>query len=389
MRTADLFAGIGGFSLGLERAGHRTVLLCENDPAAIRVLTRQFPHTRLQTDVRALRRLPAGTELVTAGFPCQNVSAPGDKTGIAGKKTGVVRELIRLVKDCRPETVVVENVRFILELRGGEGIRYLAEELERLGYAWAYRTVDVLGLGVPQHRARVFLCAMRNGDPRTVLLHDAGERRRAAPPAAAGISASTPWGFYWTEGRAGLGLTKNALPTLKSGSGLGIPSAPAVLLPDGRVVTPPISGCERVQGFPAGWTAAAEDAGGEGARRRLVGNALPPEAAEWIGRRLANRRRYDPNGDEPLTPNGRWPPAAWNLDRRAETRHACEAGDQPAEGRLGDLAALRPETWPELSTRALTGFLKRAGQGSLRFPEGFLERLEARLRARTGKGKNR
>src|SRR5690606_19679397 len=93
-------------------------------------------------------------------------------------------------------------------------------------------------------------------------------------------------GFYWTEGLRGLGWAVNAVPTLKGGSSIGIPSPPAIVLPDGRVVTPDIRDAERLQGFPADWTKVAETVARRSARWRLVGNAVSVPAADWIGKRL-------------------------------------------------------------------------------------------------------
>lgn len=80
MRVAGLFAGIGGIELGLSRAGWSSELLCEVDPAAQRVLGSHFPDVPLAPDIRSLRSLPP-VELVTAGFPCQDLSQAGLTAG--------------------------------------------------------------------------------------------------------------------------------------------------------------------------------------------------------------------------------------------------------------------------------------------------------------------
>ena len=80
--TAGLFAGIGGLELGLSRAGHETALLCEIDRAALAVLEARFPKVPRKTDVRDLKSLPAKTDLLVAGFPCQDLSQAGKTAGI-------------------------------------------------------------------------------------------------------------------------------------------------------------------------------------------------------------------------------------------------------------------------------------------------------------------
>ena len=109
----------------------------------------------------------------------------------------------------------------MLQLSKGRALALILDELERLEYRWAYRVVDTLAFGLPQRRQRVFLVATRIGDPRGVLLvDDAGEPPPRVP------SSRTAFGFYWTEGIRGLGWAVDAVPTLKGGSTIGIPSPP-------------------------------------------------------------------------------------------------------------------------------------------------------------------
>src|SRR5690606_17988103 len=93
-----LFAGIGGLELGLGRHGCSTELLCEIEPGAQAVLRTRFPDVPPHPDVTRLRSLPRDTELVAAGFPCQDLSQAGRTAGITGSKSGLVDEVFRLVK---------------------------------------------------------------------------------------------------------------------------------------------------------------------------------------------------------------------------------------------------------------------------------------------------
>ena len=129
-----MFAGVGGIEHGLEQAGFTTSLLCEIDPRARAVLTRRFPRIWLETDVRAISRLPRDIELLTAGFPCQDVSQAGNTVGIFGRRSGLIRSVFRLIADGRPPWVLVENVPFLLRLDRGHGIGYVIRSFERLGY---------------------------------------------------------------------------------------------------------------------------------------------------------------------------------------------------------------------------------------------------------------
>ena len=110
-------------------------------------------------------------------------------------------------------------------LAGGNAMRAIVDEFERRGYRWAYRVVDSWSFGLAQRRERVFLVASRVLDPAAVLLAD--DRPLARPATALG---QLPHGFYWTEGRSGLGWAVDAVPTLKNGSTIGILGSGAQLL---------------------------------------------------------------------------------------------------------------------------------------------------------------
>lgn len=372
MRVAGLFAGIGGFEVGLAAAGHTTILLCDNDPHATTVLERRFPDVAHHADIVDLKALPSDTELVAGGFPCQNLSMAGDKTGLDGAKSSVVDHLFRLLRQEPVPWVLIENVYFMLHLAKGAAMERILGPLENLGYRWAYRVIDSRAFGLPQRRRRVFIVATSTGDPRDVLLADNASAPDRDPP-----DMTRPIAFYWTEGRSGNGLTSDATPPLKAGSSLGIPSPPAVLLPNGRVVTPPIDVAERLQGFRPGWSSPLR---GRVARHRwrLVGNAVSVPVARWIGHRLDNPCPYDPAGDSLWNPQSPWPSAAWNT---GHGRFVADLSEFPVRNRRGRLSAFNTDTWPDLSDRALRGFVTRARESKLKYPPGFLDALETALSA--------
>lgn len=372
MKVVGLFAGIGGFEHGFADAGHQTVLLCERDELAQGVLKKRFPNLSLVGDVADLQDLPADTDLVCAGFPCQNLSMAGDKSGINGTKSNIVGELFRLLQGRRVPWVVIENVYFMLHLAKGAGIAYILDRLEELGYAWAYRVVDSRSFGLAQRRRRIFIVASLEEDPRSVLLaDDIGDVDWPE------VDLTRPIGFYWTEGRSGHGMTSDAIPPLKTGSGLGIPSSPAVLLPGGRVVTPTIEAAERLQGFPGGWTAVLRGSEVARYRWRLVGNAVSVPVARWIGDRILNPGRYDDTNDKHLEDHKNWPSAAYSIGNK---RCVSEVSENPIKHRRGRLSAFDTTGWPDLSERALLGFIGRARDETtkLKYPNGFLEALEMR-----------
>jgi DNA (cytosine-5)-methyltransferase 1 len=365
-RTVALFAGAGGVECGLAEAGFAPVLMADSDPAAKFVLRSRFPGVRIMGDVGEITELPAA-ELVAAGFPCQDLSMAGSKTGLLGRKSSAVDWLFDLLKRHPISSVLIENVYFMLHLNRGSAMQTVVRRLEGLGYSWAYRVVDSRSFGLPQRRRRVFLLAQTEADPGHVLFADeAGSMKEPVP------SADKPIGFYWTEGASGHGLTADGIPPLKTGSAIGIPSPPAVLLPNGRVVRPTIETAELLQGFPIDWTRAAADCGMPRLRWRLVGNAVSPPAAAWIGQRL--RTPANPVGcTKELREDEAWPMAAFGQKGR---RWARLISDRPRSLRARSLLEYDPGGWEDISYRALAGFIRRARGSRLRYPVGFLERLE-------------
>ena len=97
LSVAGLFAGIGGIEVGLHAAGHQTAMLCEWDEAARRVLSQRFPDVPVAGDVGELTELPA-VDLVTAGFPCQDLSQAGGTAGIGGTRSGLVEQRVQIAR---------------------------------------------------------------------------------------------------------------------------------------------------------------------------------------------------------------------------------------------------------------------------------------------------
>src|SRR6266571_996812 len=110
------FAGIGGIEVGLRSAGHRTIGLCEADVAAIAVLRRRFPEVVIDDDIRRVTALPPKTDLVAAGFPCQDLSQVGRTAGLRGKHSGLIRHLLDLLERRPVPWLLLENVPFMIHL---------------------------------------------------------------------------------------------------------------------------------------------------------------------------------------------------------------------------------------------------------------------------------
>jgi DNA (cytosine-5)-methyltransferase 1 len=349
-------------------------MLCEIDAGARAVLESHFGMA-VEPDVRMLRALPP-VDVVAAGFPCQDLSQAGRTAGIEGQQSGLVGEIFaRLgrLKSKRPTWLLLENVPFMLQLQRGRAMRYLVDELERLGFTWAYRVVDARCFGIPQRRQRVLLLASRTEDPRPALFgQDAGELTPS-------FSSERLCGFYWTEGLRGLGWAVDAVPTLKGGSTIGIPSPPAIWDPvDHSITTPDLRDAERLQGFEEDWTRPAVSAAGvrPGHRWKLVGNAVSVPVATWVAGRIADPAGRTPK-DVPLQTGVAWPKAAWGRKGKV---YAMDVSTWPVRTDAIPLRAFLQHPRKPLSHRAASGFLSRASVSGLRFQDGFLEDVRRHVR---------
>jgi DNA (cytosine-5)-methyltransferase 1 len=385
----------------LEQAGHRATFLCELMPEARAVLSaasdrednhRAFIDATLDVDVTnpdLVARLPGRIGILAAGFPCQDLSQAGKTSGINGRRSGLIGHVLQILKvrprAGRPRWIILENVPFMRHLGSGIAMDVVLNRLSMLGYAWAYREIDALAFGLPQRRKRLFIvaCLLGEGDPRRILLEgdfDQDDGRRGA-----GWRAGRACGFYWTEGNRGVGWADDAVPPLKGGSGFGIPSPPAVILPPcGHIVVPTIRDAERLQGFPRGWTEAAAEADHRGERRRwvLVGNAVSVPIAQWIGERLSLASQPLELDGYPIPAGSRWPAAAWRVDPGGPRFAAPVTGWPVRRSGTSLLSLLEEEEYdrPALSLKAASGFLSRFEASSLlkRDPEhraAFLEIL--------------
>lgn len=361
MRVASLFSGIGGFELGFADAGMIPALFCDVDPHAKAVISSAWPEVPFCDDIRELKSLP-DVEVVTAGFPCQDLSQAGKKAGISGDRSGLVDHLFRLLETA-PDSlkwVVVENVPYMLGLDKGSAMRSVIDRFETLGYRWAYRVVDSRAFGIPQRRPRVLLVASKTGFPAQVLSGEAGVVPIDAKPAVIDVNAS--YGFYWTEGNRGLGWVKNGVPPIKGGSGLGIPSPPAIwIAKTGELGKPTIDDAERLQGFPSGWTEPVMSTGGAriGARWKLVGNAVNVETARWLGRKLTRPMlvSVDDRPHVSFEADARWPNAAMG---EGGFRQKLSLSPWPEKNTARPICDFLREPLVPLSRRAALGFLNRA-----------------------------
>ena len=153
-------AASADFSLGLERAGMRTVAFCEIDPFCRRVLARHWPHIPCYDDVRTLTaaRLAADgivADVIAGGFPCQDISVAGKAAGLAGERSGLWSEYARIIGEIRPRYIIVENVAALL----GRGLARVLGDLAALGYDAEWHCIPASAVGAPHRRDRIWIVA--------------------------------------------------------------------------------------------------------------------------------------------------------------------------------------------------------------------------------------
>lgn len=189
-RLLDLFSGIGGFSLGLERSeAFKTVAFCEIEPFCRRVLAKHWPQVPQYDDIRTLtaERLAAdgiGVDAICGGFPCTNIShvagSWGEVTGLDGEQSGLWWELFRLVRELRPKILLLENVPNLL----GNGMAEVVGALSSIGYDCEWQCLSARILGAPHIRNRVWIVSYPGSQRRQTgifeLLH-VGETEITAP----------------------------------------------------------------------------------------------------------------------------------------------------------------------------------------------------------------
>lgn len=329
LRVLDLFSGIGGFSLGLERTGgFETVAFCEIEPFPRRVLAKHWPGVPIYNDVRTLtadvlRRDGIAVDVITGGFPCQDLSVAGKQRGMGeGTRSGLWSEIVRLIGELRPQYVIVENVAALLsgpsEKRGGWFGRVLGD-LAECGYDAEWENIPASAVGAPHRRERVWLVAYPNAAQR-------GQVGKACDGLAVGSDGLS----QWQEGPSGssggsqhvadaaqlfgdggddyAGISMGAGPLSQLGNGgwaehlahaavigqsgqgpYGQPGYPATGS-DGQAVEPVNGGVGAIWRFEPDVGRVANGVPDRAHRLAALGNAVVPQIPELIGHAILQTR---------------------------------------------------------------------------------------------------
>ena len=266
----SLFAGIGGFDLGFERAGMVCKWQVEIDDYANRVLAKHWPNVHRERDIREtgphnLERV----DVICGGFPCQDISYAGFGAGLEGARSGLFFESIRLVRELRPRIVVLENVAALLT----RGLDRVLGTLAEIGFDAEWHCIPAASVGAPHIRDRIFILAY------------AECLRRQAGPGIAGDEKEQ--GLRWGESQRGTEVLADANNTRSQ-------RMRKERTDSGRSTSDRHtgSGCLGSRAGPQQWDA-EPDVGrvANGVPKRVdrlrgLGNAVVPQVAEWIGKRI-------------------------------------------------------------------------------------------------------
>jgi DNA (cytosine-5)-methyltransferase 1 len=340
----SLFAGVGGFDLGFERAGIECIGQVERDKRAREVLDARFPDIPKHDDVQTAERwaheqgLVGRTDIVCGGFPCQDVSVAGRRAGLAGSRSGLFWDALSFAQTVEARWLVLENVPGLLSSNEGRDFGVVLSALSDAGYSHIeWRVLDSQFFGVPQRRRRVFIVACtRDIGRRQVLTESESVRRYFAESKPTGTitttaitsslgtggpddnqaqgnqlvpyvksrraqsdedyetwidrpisptlnafdntteSRATVLAFYSTGGGNDAPV-EDLSPTVKVGSSGSC--APVAIAQEQAVRRLTPTECERLQGFPDGWTDMVADSH----RYRQMGNAVTVNVANYVG----------------------------------------------------------------------------------------------------------
>ncbi|HFH7689493.1 TPA: DNA (cytosine-5-)-methyltransferase [Streptococcus agalactiae] len=233
MKFLDLFAGIGGFRLGLERQGHECVGFCEIDKFARKSYKAMYEtegeiefHDIRQVTDQDFRQLRGQVDIICGGFPCQAFSLAGRRLGFEDTRGTLFFEIARATKQIQPRFLFLENVKGLLNHDKGETFRTILATLDELGYDVEWQILNSKDFQVPQNRERIFIIGhSRRYRPRFLF----PLRRESSPTGLERLGNVNPSG----KGMSGeVYLSHGLSPTLTRGKGEGVKVAIPILTPD-------------------------------------------------------------------------------------------------------------------------------------------------------------
>lgn len=286
----DLFAGIGGFRLGLERNGFRCVGSCEIDKDARKIYGKNFGH---EPEASNALKLDAGAipdfDILAAGFPCQAFSLAGKRLGFEDTRGTLFFEIARIARQKRPSLLFLENVKGLLSHDNGRTFARILYVLYELGYSLEWQVINGRYF-LPQNRERIFIIG-HLGDKPAKQVFPLGEAKKTL---GSGITTHNIDANHWKGidnhgARTAIAVKELDHPEMFSeGRRFKTQGEPMFTLTTNDMSSGVFDGynirrltpleCERLQGFPDGWTEGIS----EQARYRCLGNAVMPPVIEYI-----------------------------------------------------------------------------------------------------------
>ncbi len=236
MKVLDLFSGIGGFSLGLERAGMETIAFCECEEYPRKVLKKHWPNVPINDDVRELDATEyRGTvDVVCGGFPCQDLSGAGHRKGFEGERSSLYTQMLRIISECKPRYAIFENVTDLLVggNQRGEWFSKFLYDLAEIGFDAEWHCISASELGAAHHRDRVWIIAYPNGTvpqglqfQKPLLSHSEESRRRQYTRA---VDAALPADDY-ARNRPNFNDVPETMGQLKAYGNAVVPQIPELI----------------------------------------------------------------------------------------------------------------------------------------------------------------
>jgi DNA (cytosine-5)-methyltransferase 1 len=291
MRYLSLFSGIEAASVAGKPLGWVAAAVAETDKFCRSVLQTRWPLVPNLGDVRQLRRshVCGPVDLVVGGSPCVSFSIAGKREALDDPRGQLIFEIVRVCSEFTPRWVLFENVANLVSINASGPFKALLGALHDIGYSVGWRVLDARFFGVPQRRRRVYILGYRGRwtRPAEALfepeVHDSGTgesaTQKSAHPARDFTKILGPDGY----------APKQFGTLMAKGYGYGCTQSPVEYIIDrqgARQLTP--LECERLQGFPDGYTAIPYRRGiaPDTQRVRVLGNSMAVPVMTWLGRRI-------------------------------------------------------------------------------------------------------
>ena len=222
LRVLDLFSGIGAYALGVERAGMKVVAFCECEEFPRRVLRKHWPDVPIYEDVRTLnadtlRRDGIAVDVIVGGWPCQDISVAGTRSGLDGERSGLWSEVARLAGELRPRFLILENSANLLGLDGGIWFGKVLGDLAAIGYDAEWHCLPAVAFDAPHIRYRLWIVAYPFNDRQRITKEQIGERERQGAPDARRDGA--PWLMADTHDAGSLSASHTGIHSDEASSG--------------------------------------------------------------------------------------------------------------------------------------------------------------------------